>query len=78
MRMRILKCWGIGAVISLIAVASTVFGVHTPLEWIGILLGLPLFMITAEVTKGGGGNIDYALMVLFGSLFYGVIRIPSP
>jgi hypothetical protein len=72
-RLRVLKCWGVGAAISLVAVGCTVFGVHTPLELIGILFGLPLFIVTAEITKGGGGNLDYALMILFGSVFYGVI-----
>jgi hypothetical protein len=71
--MRLLKCWGIGAAISLVAVGCTVFGVHTPLELIGILFGLPLFIVTAEIAKGGGGDSDYALMIVIGSVFYGII-----
>ena len=73
MRLRILKCWGIGTAISLVAVGCTVFGVHTPLELIGILFGLPLYILTAEVTKGHGGDTDYALMIFFGSIFYGIV-----
>ena len=70
---RTLKFWGIGVVISLIAVASTVLGVHTPFEVVGFVLGLPMFIVTAEITKGRESNLDYALMIFLGSLFYGAI-----
>jgi hypothetical protein len=67
------KCWGIGAGISLVAVASTVFGVHTPVQVVGMILGLPLFIIALAFTRGHGGSADYALMIVFGSLLYGFL-----
>ena len=73
MKTRLLKCWGIGAVLSLIAVASTVIGTHTPLELIAITLGLPLFIITSAITNGHNATVDYAVMVVIGSVFYGFL-----
>ena len=73
MRMRVLKCWGIGAAISTLAVASTVIGVHTPLAIVGFVFGLPLFVATAAVMRGEPGNGDYVVMVFVGSLLYGFV-----
>jgi len=73
MKTRLLKCWGIGAFLSVIAVASTVFGTHTPLELIAIFLGLPLFIITSAITSGHNATADYALMIVLGSFFYGLL-----
>jgi len=46
--------------------------VHTPLAIVGLILGLPLFVATAEIMRGKPGNADYAVMLAIGSLLYGL------
>jgi len=72
-RKRIIRSWGIGAVISLMVVLGTIFGTHTPLQVVAFLPGLPLFVIALAITTGRHPVLDYMLMVLAGSLFYGLV-----
>lgn len=73
--MQLLKCWVAGLAFSLIVVAGEAFALHTPLGIFAILFGIPLFILNAIAT-GSHRNTDgvvYALLVFFGSIFYGLL-----
>jgi len=67
-----LKCWIVGFVFSLVVLASDISGPHTDFGMVAILFGLPLFLPTTMITRDHAGN-HYALMLLSGSLFYGLV-----
>jgi hypothetical protein len=73
--LHLLKCWIVGLAFSLLIVASEASGPHTPFGILAIVFGVPLFILTAAATGGhrNEDNVTYALMAVFGSIFYGLL-----
>jgi len=73
--MRLLKCGVAGLAFSLIVVAGEIFALHTPLGFLAILLGVPLFILNAIATGSHryADRVVYALLAFFGSFFYGLL-----
>jgi hypothetical protein len=73
--MHLLKCWVAGLVFSLIVVAGEAFALHTPLGFLAILFGIPLFILNAIATGSHRytDSVVYALLAFFGSIFYGLL-----
>jgi hypothetical protein len=73
--MQLLKYWLVGLAFSIIVVVGEAFALHTPFGFLAILFGIPLFILNAIAT-GSHRNADrvvYALLVFFGSIFYGLL-----
>jgi hypothetical protein len=73
--MRLLKCWFAGIAFSLIVVAGEAFALHTPVGFLAILLGIPLFILNAIATGSHryADRVVYARLAFFGSIFYGLL-----
>jgi hypothetical protein len=73
--MRLLKCWLAGLAFSLIVVAGEAFALHTPFGFLAILFGIPAMILNAIATRSHryADRVVYALLVFFGSIFYGLL-----
>lgn len=73
--MHLLKCWIAGLAFSLIVVAGEAFALHTPVGFVAILFGIPLFILNAIATGShrNAAGMVYAQLAFFGSIFYGAL-----
>jgi hypothetical protein len=73
--MHLLKCWVAGLAFSIIVVAGEAFALHTPLGFLAILFGIPMFILNAIATGSHryADSVVYALLAFFGSVFYGLL-----
>jgi hypothetical protein len=73
--MHLLKCWVAGLAFSIIVVAGEAFALHTPLGFLAILFGIPMFILNAIATGSHryADSIVYARLAFFGSIFYGFL-----
>ena len=69
-----MKCWGVGAVLSFVAIASALLA-HTVFQILGLVLGLPLYLVTYAIARRPSGYSNFVLLFFVGSLFYSVISI---
>ena len=73
--MQLLKCWIAGLAFSLIVVAGEIFALRTPVGFLAILFGIPLFILNAIATGSHryADSIVYAMLAFCGSIFYGFL-----